>query len=486
MLRQKPHTLLEISQLAMAGLHIDSFQVLSQEAWVVIGSNNSGMNDFVSLLSHKDDQSNADGVKLHEKLTFVSFAGQQELFEKELKEDDSDFLNYPDPGTLTRDFLGQTEAHKDLIALFNLSHVLDRGLRHLSSGEARKTSILKHLISGTRFLALEHPFDGLDLASCQELQALLNKLHKEKGLTLLLFISDISDVPNWVTHMALIEDNAMVLSGPLAAILPSIKTRQQEEEPMFQAVVSDLHREKTSYEDAETPLIELHNGFARYGEVPVFNGLDLTIHQGEHTLVTGPNGCGKSTFIQLMTGDHPLCYTNDLRIFGKRRGSGESIWEIKRHMGIVSNDLHRNHRVSGSALSIVLSGLYDSIGLYCNPNPEERKRGEYWLGRLGLASQRNRSFRKLSYGEQRLVLLGRALIKAPQLLLLDEPTQGLDAANRMALLNFLEKAAEENICTIIYISHRPDECRPFFKQHLHFDKTETSSPFRLTLSGVSG
>jgi molybdate transport system ATP-binding protein len=137
-------------------------------------------------------------------------------------------------------------------------------------------------------------------------------------------------------------------------------------------------------------------------------------------------------------------------------------------MGIVSPDLHRNHRVSGSALAIVLSGLFDTIGLYDTPSQTQQQRGRRWLARLGLAAKAGQPFRRLSYGEQRLLLLARALIKAPQLLILDEPTQGLDEGNRKALLDFLAGIADEQLATIVYVSHRQDEYRTFFSQRVRF------------------
>jgi len=220
--------------------------------------------------------------------------------------------------------------------------------------------------------------------------------------------------------------------------------------------------------DPDANLVTLRRGFARYGEIEVFTGLDLTINRGDHTLITGPNGCGKSTLLQIITGDHPLCYVNDLSLFGRRRGSGESVWDLKRRMGILSPDLHRNHRVAGSALAIVVSGLFDSIGLYTTPNPAQQQLGRRWLQRLGLERKAQQAFRQMSYGEQRLILLARALIKTPPLLVLDEPTQGLDERNRMALLDFLAAIAKDQLATILYVSHRPDEYRDFFRQHVRF------------------
>ncbi len=481
---QKP--LLRLRGLEASGLRIDQVSVHAGEAWGILGDTGSGLDVLSAILGGELARVRSGECLLPPDLGLVSFARQQALFEKELRQDDTDFLNRPDPGTPARDFVQNADSHTELIKLLRLEHVLDRGYRYLSSGESRKISILQELSKGLRVLVLEHPFDGLDQASCQELDQQLHLLH-QKGLTLILLCSDPADLPSWCTHLALVRDGALRHSGPAGAIRPLLAESGDRTQALFQARVEDMRNKdgQTAPADASEPLVELHNGFARYGEVEVFKGLDLIIHPGDHTLITGPNGCGKSTLVQLISGDHPLCYSNDLTVFGHRRGSGETIWEIKRHLGIVSNDLHRNHRVGGSALAIVLSGLYDSIGLYHKPAAEERLLAERWLAWLGLSNKAARPFRRLSYGEQRLVLLGRGLIKKPRLLLLDEPTQGLDSANRKALLDFLERAAAEQLCTILYISHRLDEQRPFFRQHLQFSPNAAARPFRLTPSGLS-
>lgn len=487
---QKQAALLRLRGLEAPGLQIDQLSVRMDEAWGILGDTGSGLDVLTAILAGDLDLVRSGECLLPPHLGLVSFARQQELFEQELRQDDTDFLDRPDPGTPARNFLHDADAHGELIRLFNLEHVLDRGYRNLSSGESRKIGILRELTRGVRVLVLEHPFDGLDQASCRELDLQLARLHAQ-GLTLLLLCSDILDLPSWCTHLALVRGGVLRHSGPAEEIYPLLASTHGRTQALFQAKVEDMRqaREQGGQGGHDAPageseaLVELRNGFARYGEVEVFKGLNLTIRPGEHTLVTGPNGCGKSTLVQLITGDHPLCYTNDLSIFGKRRGSGETIWEVKHHLGLVSNDLHRNHRVSGSALAIVLSGLFDSIGLYSKATAAQRLQGEHWLGRLGLSNKATRPFRRLSYGEQRLVLLGRALIKKPRLLLLDEPTQGLDSANRKALLDFLEQVAAEQLCTILYISHRQDECRPFFCQHLLFSPNDRAQPFRLTATG---
>jgi molybdate transport system ATP-binding protein len=212
--------------------------------------------------------------------------------------------------------------------------------------------------------------------------------------------------------------------------------------------------------------VYLKNGSAGYEGKPIFTDLNLKIHTGDHTLVTGPNGCGKSTLLQLITGDHPACYQNDLRIFGIQRGTGESIWELKKKMGIVSPDLHRNYFVPGTALHCIISGLFDSIGLYQKYTRQDEHQAQKWLERTGLIREAHTPFRQLGYASQRLVLIARALIKMPRLLILDEPTQGLDELNRKAVLDFLEQVAREKLSTLLYVSHRQDEFRPFFKYRI--------------------
>ncbi|MCL1980260.1 MAG: ATP-binding cassette domain-containing protein, partial [Proteobacteria bacterium] len=390
--------------------------------------------------------------------------------EAELRKDDTDFLDRLDPGTPARAFLTAPDQHGSLLELFAFADLLDRGYRQLSSGQERKLCLLQQLTRGVGLLILENPYEGLDQKSRVELDRVLAGL-RDQGLSLLILVSNRADIPDWCTHLAAFSTGTIAVQGPRAEVLTKVAGCLASQPPLFQVTVADFRQHHLPPEetgDTSASLVSLRSGFARYGEIEVFTGLDLTIGRGDHTLITGPNGCGKSTLLQLISGDHPLCYTNDLILFGRRRGSGESIWDLKRWMGILSPDLHRNHRVAGSGLAIVLSGLFDSIGLYTRPSEAQLQLGRRWLERLGLAHKAQVSFRRMNYGEQRLLLLARALIKSPQLLLLDEPTLGLDEPNRMALLDFLASIAGEQLTTIVYVSHRPDEYRDFFQQHVRF------------------
>lgn len=460
---------LAIADLVADGLRVDRFTANPGESWCMFGGIGSGIERLADILGGEKVVFRAASLHLPPDLGMLSFKRQQALFEEELRKDDTDYLDHLDPGTPARAFLTDIDRHRALIDRFALTDLLDRGYRQLSSGQARKLCLLQHITRGATTLILENPYEGLDRASCQDLDQVLAGLH-DQGITLLILVGNTGDIPSWCTHLAAFDNGALVLQGRRDDILPRIQALLQQRPPLFQVSVEELRREGriTARFPSDAPLIHLRNGFARYGDIEVFANLDLTINQGDHTLITGPNGCGKSTLLQLITGDHPLCYRNDLTLFGHRRGSGESVWELKQQMGIVSPDLHRNHRVSGSGLAIVVSGLFDSIGLYTQPSTEQQQLGRRWLARLGLESKAAVPFRQLSFGEQRLILLGRALIKAPPLLVLDEPTHGLDESHRLALLDFLGRIADEHLATILYVSHRPDEYRDFFRQQVQF------------------
>ena len=453
-------------------LSIPSFTAQPGQAWCCYGDNHSGLERFLELLSGSLVGYDADRLELPIAPGLLSFRGQQALFEEELRNDDSDFLDCPDPGTLVREFLPNHEQHRQLLDDLAMTACLDKGYRQLSSGQARKLLLLRELLTTRDTLVLENPYDGLDLASRRQLDQTLAPL-PALGRLVLITATDLGDIPPWVDHLAVFAEGALVDAGLRQPVLERLQVRSQNLCARTMAEAR-LRAATASAEDEE--LIALCQGFAGYGEQLLFSGLDLVVRSGDHTLITGPNGCGKSTLLDIICGDNSKCYANDLRIFGKRRGAGESIWQVKKKMGIVSPSLHREHRVPGSALHIVLSGLFDTIGLYRRPSGAELQEGNRWLGWLDLADKADTPFRRLSFAEQRRVLIGRAMIKGPKLLLLDEPTHGLDQASRHGFLDLLERIAAERLSTLLYVSHRQDEYRSFFHRHLRLETYAPSPP----------
>lgn len=457
-------TLLQISKLQHPLLHIEDFRINAGECWAVIGRNGAGKQHLSQLLAGKLEVEKDCLQHSFGRIRILSFEAQQALYEKDLRDDDSEFMEGQDSGTTVRELLGLQGPLPPQLAFLRLEPLLDRGYRLLSSGEARKTLLAQALLAKPDLLVLDEPFDSLDQDAMAHLDEFFAELLNNGGPTLLFLLNTLDEVHAWHSHLAVMDKGELIAAGTTADL---------RDDSALQALLSfdagslPQWPEALPARAAPDVLVDLRQGQVRYGERVIFSGLDFTIRRGQHTLLTGPNGCGKSTLLGLVTGDHPQCYSNDLRIFGTRRGSGETIWELKRQLGIVSASLHRDHRVTGSALHIVLSGFHDSIGLYDAVTPQQIEHARRWLQLTGMEAKANVAFRQLSYGEQRLVLVARALVKQPALLILDEPTQGLDAVNRLRVLYFLEHMATQALTTIVMVSHRLDEHLALFRQHVH-------------------
>jgi molybdate transport system ATP-binding protein len=281
-----------------------------------------------------------------------------------------------------------------------------------------------------------------------------------------LLLSNRSDIPAWVERFAHIDEGLMTVfdgesrEAQLAQLEASVSGDQ-----IVQPGIPDDAIQLESY---EAPYVaELNDCTVQYGGRQVLRELTVKIAPLQHTLVTGENGAGKSTLLGLITGDCMQCFSNDVTVFGHRRGSGESVWEIKRHLGLVSNDLHRRYTVRCDVLSVICSGFFDSIGLYDAPTELQVRLGKEWLEAVGMGGKAALAFQSLSYGEQRLVLIARAMVKSPLLLVLDEPTQGLDEVNRDRILGFMSALEARRHSTLLFVSHREDEFLPLFEQHIH-------------------
>jgi molybdate transport system ATP-binding protein len=473
--------LMQIKNLRHPSLQIADFLTAPDQSWCIYGDNGSGIDDLFAILAG-DIVPAAEVLILPEDAGIISFSIQQDIYEHELLIDDSDFLDHPDPGTPAIAFLPPGSDRSPLLAALAMTDSLSKGYRQLSSGQSRKLILLREILNGARHLIIQNPYDGLDQAGCIELDKALATLDRHR-VQVLVTVNNREDIPAWCSHLAILDQGRIVVQGRRDMVIDRFDTVRSAARGTFQPALDRLVAARDLPVDAAEELVNLRDGFARYGQHLLFEHLDLRIDSGCHTLVTGPNGSGKSTLLQLITGDNPNCYANDLRIFGIRRGSGESIWELKRDMGIVSPDLHRNYRAPGTTRQVVLSGLFDSIGLYRRPTGVQERRAMQWLEWIGLAGKAAQPFRRLSFAEQRLVLIARALIKLPRLLILDEPTQGLDGYNRAGLLDFLEQIAANRFSTMLYVSHRQDEYRPFFRQHLRLGSVTASASMPFPVIG---
>ncbi len=224
-------------------------------------------------------------------------------------------------------------------------------------------------------------------------------------------------------------------------------------------------------------------GIVSYDDRPILNRLSWTVNSGEHWQIVGPNGAGKSTLLSLITGDHPQGYSNDLTLFGRRRGSGETIWDIKKHIGYVSSSLHLDYRVSTTVRNAILSGYFDSIGIYQAVSDKQHKLAQQWLDILGMDNRvADAPFHSLSWGQQRLALIVRALVKHPTLLILDEPLQGLDPLNRQLIRRFVDVLISEGETQLLFVSHHAEDAPACITHRLEF--VPDGEGYRYLLSNV--
>jgi molybdate transport system ATP-binding protein len=209
-----------------------------------------------------------------------------------------------------------------------------------------------------------------------------------------------------------------------------------------------------------------------YGNKKILSNINWQINRGERWLLKGVNGSGKSTLISLITGDHPQAYANKVFLFDKKRGSGESIWDIKKKIGFVSPELHWYFDKTISVYNTIASGFFDTIGVYKKLSDEQHNIVHQWLSFLNLTTKSEFSLSALSTSQQRLALLARALIKNPPLLILDEPCQGLDEQQVKDFVALIDDLFNQSNRTLIYVSHYENEIPKCINKCLNLDLSD--------------
>ena len=341
-----------------------------------------------------------------------------------------------------------------LYQLFHMDEFLDKYIITLSSGELRKFQLTKTLFANPQLLIMDNPFIGLDAETRDQLRDLLKLLAEERDMEIMLVMSKTDDIPSFVDEVKWIGTQETV---PQHVLSPS----QQE------AILS-LPYTDNDYDCQH--VIDMKNVCIRYGERTILKDLNWTVCNGERWALSGQNGSGKSTLLSLVCADNPQSYACDITLFDRPRGSGESIWDIKKHIGYVSPEMHRSYKRNLPAIRIVASGLMDSIGLYAVPNEQDYDKCRWWLDVFGIGHLADKPFLQISSGEQRLVLLARAFVKDPQLLILDEPLHGLDLWNRRLAKDIIETFCQRRGKTLIMVTHYQEELPNIITNHLFLKK----------------
>ncbi len=481
------------------------FEMKENEAWLVIGPNGGGKAEFIKALSGEKRivMNGSDSVYENDfvgSVETVSLEVAAKLIEQERELDETEYMDRLDEGRTGRRFIcevlgGPDAKHRHVplppiasklealpeIKLCGIEKILDRGLRLMSTGEIRRTLLARALLSKKRLLILSDPFAGLDVKSRSILleffQTIAGKMNSSPKI--ILSMERYFEIPQTITNVVEFAGGKVSFSGTKAEYERVLEERRKEKEKVRDseksAFLSELNEisESTKFlqnekVDGKETLIQMNDVNVGWGDKRVLRHFDWTVMPGEHWLIQGPNGSGKTTLLELITGDNKQVFCNDVWLFGNKRGSGESIWDIKKNLGIVSYRLHVEYRmVAGTDLEgVIISGFRDSIGLYEQRTDVEVAAARKWLKLAGFEGRESESFGNLSYGEQRAILIIRAAVKSPKIMILDEPCHGLDESYRQKILDLLEKVAETGTTTLLHVTHDVSEVLPCEKHIL--------------------
>jgi molybdate transport system ATP-binding protein len=355
------------------------------------------------------------------------------------------------------------QRRQEIIGCFGLAPLLQRRVKQLSHGETRKLLLARAVLRSPRLLVLDDPFGGLDVDFRKELRAIFDQLARG-GIALVMTAVREQEIPACITHLLRVDHCRITAMERVKAGIAADGPIKHQAAKHQAALLAPA-----AVPCASEAIVEMRKVTVRYGETTILDRVNLTVRKGEHWALLGPNGAGKSTLLSLLLGDNPQAYANHVRLFGRQRGSGESIWEIKARIGWVAPELLAHYPPSWRCLNVVLSGFYASIGLYRDCTAEESERGRQVLGALGLPGVADRPLLELSQGTQRLVLLARALVCNPELLVLDEPCQGLDALHTERVTSAVDRVATEGRASIIYVTHHEEEIPSCITRILRLD-----------------
>ena len=432
----------------------------------IIGRNGAGKTMFVDMLTGKHpafpDMVRYGFDEPYNKLKYISFRDtyggdndrtyflQQRWNQMEIDEETPTVGNKLEEAyqLAGEDTPERRALQKHIYEIFHLEPLLDKYIILLSSGELRKYKLASSLFTNPKVLIMENPFIGLDKDTREQLKELLRMLAQEQELQIILVLAKTDEIPEFITHIVEVKD---------LRVMPKVNSGK------FRVKSGEFLRPSGSKNstlytlNSNLPIIHFNHVTIRYGARTILKDLDWTVMQGEHWALSGQNGSGKSTLLSLVCADNPQSYACNITLFGHKRGSGESIWDIKKHIGYVSPEMHRSYKQNIPSIEIVASGLKDTIGLYTRPKEDEKIQCRKWLKVFGIGNLEDRKFHEMSSGEQRLVLLARAFVKEPDLLILDEPLHGLDDINRKMVKDIVDDYCKNPEVTLIYVTHYQEE-----------------------------
>lgn len=451
-----------------------SLEIESVEQVAIVGPNGSGKSLLVDMITSATpllsgtveyDFSPSEWKETYKNIKYITFRDSYGSSDTNSYYQQRWNMTEIDDFPKVEDLLGDYEVNEmqqKIFALFNIDSMMDKRVISLSSGEMRKFQLTKILLSRPRVLIIDNPFIGLDASTRNQLNELLSNLVHTTNLQIVMVLSMLDYIPDCITNV--VQVNNFVVGKKISRNVYLDYYAKSKDADCSQAkeqlrnIENKILAIPYSNDDfSEDEIIHLNRVNIVYHNHPILKNLDWTVRRGEKWALCGANGSGKSTLLSLVCADNPQSYACDIRLFGRKRGTGESIWEIKKHIGYVSPEMHRAYMKNLPSINVVASGLHDSVGLYVQPKLEQMDVCELWMDIFGICKFKDTPFLKLSSGEQRLVLLARAFVKDPELLILDEPLHGLDTCNRRLVKNVISAFCKRRNKTMVMVTHYAEE-----------------------------
>jgi molybdate transport system ATP-binding protein len=466
-----------------------SWRINTGEQWTVVGPNGAGKTSLAKAIAGllpvvqgKIHYHTLAGISPIDAIAYVASDAHRDLWAHERNLDHGrDFAGRFNEATTVRRLMcrqfadhlspaGLDARLMDVVGRFNLKALLDKPVMAVSTGEMSRVLIARELICRPEILILDEPFEGLDEPSRQDLMDRLDRL-AASGLPILLITHRTEEMLAATTHVLTIDQGRIVSARSVAHPLNPLFTAQDivpEENEQNHVRNLAAHR-KTRGSFSSVPLIDMKAVTVRYADTIVLDRLTWAVREGEHWALTGPNGAGKSTILKLITGECLQVYANRIRLFGKDRGTQQTLWEIREKLGVVSHDLAVGYQKQMSAMDVVCSGFFDSVGLYRHCDARQIETARRWLARMDVSVLAHVSFNQLSQGQRQMILIARAMVKSPKLLILDEPCAGLDPENRRIVLNLIARIGRRGTTGLIFVSHHEKEIPACITHRLFLD-----------------